>query len=100
MDVTTVISPRAHDSAWPRRMIHASTNGALAAARSSHRRIGWTSHAVTDPVRPWISEFGFDASVAYQGRNRLTTSSAPPAIPTNSVARRCAAVRLATTVTL
>src|SRR5919204_7007192 len=62
-------------------------NGASAAARSSQRRIGWTSQHDWSPRAPSIEAKRFAGSVPYQGRNTLRTSSAPPSMPMYSL--RC-----------
>src|SRR5919201_3173246 len=87
IDVTAVISPRAHERWMSLAMMYARMNGATAAASSSHRRIGWTSKHDWLPRSPSMLAKRLAASVPYQGRKTLRASSAPPSTPMYSL--RC-----------
>src|SRR3954454_9430571 len=81
---TAVISPRGHESWWSRRITQARINGATAAASSSQRRMGNTSHAVTVPRAPSMIALRLSGLVPYQGRKRLSASARPPSTARNS----------------
>src|SRR3954452_1044564 len=81
---TAVISPRGHESWWSRRITQARINGATAAASSSQRRMGNTSHAVTVPRAPSMIALRLSGLVSYQGRKRLRASARPPSTARNS----------------